>query len=89
MLESLLVGTFPIQSYTACVDEWISDGKTGLIVEPEDPHAIAEAIRRALTDDELVDNAAQINLKIVAEQLDYKTIQPEVIDPYRSIVEKQ
>jgi hypothetical protein len=89
MLESLLVGTFPIQSYTACVDEWISDGKTGLIVEPEDPHAIAEAIRRALTDDELVDNAAQINSKIVAEQLDYKTIQSEVIDLYRRIAEKK
>jgi len=48
LLEAMVMGAFPIQSCTACADEWIEDGKSGFIVPPEDPHVIAEAIRRAL-----------------------------------------
>jgi hypothetical protein len=68
LLESMAVGTFPIQSSTACADEWIECGRSGFVVSPWDTGAIAEAIFRAATDDDLVDNAAAINLRTVGSR---------------------
>ena len=79
------MGAFPIQSSTACADEWVEDGKSGFIVPPEDPQAVAEAIRRALGDDDLVNQAAEINLQVAKRRLDYSIIQPRVIKMYQDI----
>ncbi|MGB7539001.1 MAG: glycosyltransferase [Anaerolineales bacterium] len=85
LLESMVMGAFPIQSGTACADEWIEDGKSGFIVPPEDPYRIAEAIRKALIDDDLVDRAAEINAQVVKERLDFINIQTRVISMYQEI----
>ena len=58
LLEAMATGAFPIQSNTACTDEWITHGETGLVVPPEDLTAIEAALRRAVEDDSLVDQAA-------------------------------
>jgi hypothetical protein len=65
LLEAMAVGTLPIQSSTACADEWIEHGQSGFIVSPHDTGAIAEALIQAVGDDALVDNAAVINLRTV------------------------
>ncbi len=84
-LESILMGAFPIQSFTACADEWIIDGVSGLIVPPEDVDLIEGAIRKAITDDVLVDNAAQINWQVSVDRLDYRTIKPIIVSMYQQI----
>ncbi len=85
LLESMVMGAFPIQSCTACSDEWIVDGEGGLIVPPEDPHIVAEAIRRAVTDDALVDRAAQINAETVQQRLAYADVKEKVIAMYNTV----
>ena len=85
LLEAMVMGAFPIQSCTACADEWIEDGVSGFIVPPEDPVAIAEAIRQALADDDLVNRAAGINAQTARERLDYSIIQPQVVEMYQQI----
>jgi len=85
MVEAMVMGSFPIQSCTACADEWIVDGETGFIVPPEDPEPIAAAIRRALTDDDLVDRAAELNAQTARERLDYSIIKPQVVKMYQDI----
>lgn len=85
MLEAMAMGAFPIQSCTACADEWIECGISGYIVPPEDPQEVSNAIRRALADDSLVDRAAEINAKTVHERLDFEKIQSEVIEMYEGI----
>ena len=85
LLEAMMMGTFPIQSCTACGDEWIGDGKSGFIVPAEEPREIAEAIRAALLDDALVDKAAEINFATVRQRLDYSKIQTQVIEIYKNI----
>jgi glycosyltransferase involved in cell wall biosynthesis len=86
-LEAIMLGSFPIQSNTSCANEWIECGKGGFLVSPENPSEIANAIRRALTDDALVDQAAEINSKTVEQRLAYSIIQPQVIKMYRDIYE--
>lgn len=85
LLEAMVMGAFPIQSCTACVDEWVVDGKTGSVVPPEDPETVAAAIRRAVADDALVDYAARQNAKVAAERLDYSVIQAQVSAMYERV----
>ncbi len=85
VLEAMVMGAFPIQSCTACADEWITPGVTGLIVPPEDPQAIAEAIRSAVADDALVDKAAKANELLAAQRLDERLVRPKVIAMYEGV----
>ncbi|MGB9688902.1 glycosyltransferase [Thermogutta sp.] len=87
LLEAMLMGSFPIQSNTGAAHEWIHDGYTGFIVPPEDPHAVAEAIRQALHRDELVDSAATINLETIKARCDSRSIRKIVKEAYKRVVE--
>ncbi len=69
-LEAILMGSFPVQSWTSCANEWVVHGETGMLVPPEDPGEVAEAIRRVLADDALVDAAAERNWKTSLNRLD-------------------
>ena len=68
-----------------CLTELVKDGETALMVPAEDPLEVAAAIRRALSDDALVDRAAEINMRLAAERLDYSVIQPQVVELYQRI----
>jgi glycosyltransferase involved in cell wall biosynthesis len=88
-LEAIIMGAFPIQSNTACADEWIVNGETGFIVPPEDPDIIADAIRQALLNDDLVDRAAEINALTARERLDEVKIKAQVVNMYQEIFAEQ
>ncbi|HAQ38598.1 MAG TPA: hypothetical protein DCQ58_08835, partial [Saprospirales bacterium] len=64
-LEALAYGAFPIQTNTADTDAWVVDGKTAILIPPDDPVAVERAIRRVIADDELVDTAAGINFQTI------------------------
>jgi len=87
LLEAMVMGAFPIQSCTSCADEWIVDGESGFIVPPEDPEPIAAAIRRAVSDDALVDRASEVNARVARERLDQEIIKPQVIAIYQRVAE--
>lgn len=84
-LEAIVMGSFPVQSWTACADEWIEDGATGLLVPPEEPEAVERAIRRALADDGLVDRAAEENGRVAAERLDRSVLKPLAAGLYTTV----
>lgn len=86
LLEAMAMGSFPIQSCTSCANEWIIDGKTGILVPPESPEIIAKAITLALTNDELVDSAAEKNYRVVEKKLNQKIINPKIVKLYKDIV---
>jgi glycosyltransferase involved in cell wall biosynthesis len=85
-LEAVAMGAFPVQSRTSCLGEWVDDGKTGFLVEAEDPELAAEALRRALTDDALVDTAAERNAAVVRARLDESVLRPRAVELYRTAV---
>lgn len=78
LLEAMVMGSFPIQSCTACANEWIEHGVSGIIVPPEDPDIIERALRNALTDDELVNKAAEINWQTALTRLDDVKLKKQV-----------
>jgi hypothetical protein len=67
----MVSGAFPIQTKTSCADHWIRNEKTGILVDPLLPD-IKRAVRIAISDDELIDQAMLLNRQIAAEKL--KTI---------------
>jgi hypothetical protein len=89
MLEALAMGALPIQSNTASADEWLVHGETGFVVPPEDPAVVADALRRALTDDALVDAAAERNAQVAATRLNCRTMRPRVVTLYERMFRRE
>jgi len=85
LLEAMLMGSFPIQSFTACADEWVIDGKTGILVHPDDPDDVEAAIRKALNDDDLVNSASEYNMAVVNERLDGIVVKGKTVEFYKQV----
>jgi glycosyltransferase involved in cell wall biosynthesis len=86
LLEAMAMGSFPIQSCTACASEWFTDGISGLIVTPEDPEVVEQAIRRALLDDILVNSAAEINYNKIVKDANFETLRVKTIQAYKKVL---
>jgi len=56
------------------------------LVHPEDPQDVAEVIRTALSDDDLVDRAAVQNGDVARERLQYAMIRSRAITYYESVM---
>jgi len=87
LLEAMVMGSFPIQSCTACANEWISHGATGMVVPPDDPDRIAAVIRIALSDDSLVDQAAIANWAKALSHLDQDLLQQQAVSMYFNLLQ--
>ncbi len=86
IFEAMIIGSFPIPSHTSCAKEWIQEGAMVKPVHPEDPQDVAEVIRIALSDDELVDRAAVQNVDVARERLQYAVIRAAAITYYESVM---
>jgi glycosyltransferase involved in cell wall biosynthesis len=69
LLDAISSGCFPIQTNTSCANEWVTDGLTGSLVDFNDVNSISSAIHMALTNDDLVDNAALVNIATAQSRL--------------------
>ncbi len=88
MIEAMAMGAFPIQTNTACCDEWIKDGQSGFSIPPDDTEYIGKKLREALTNDYLVDHASEINWSEVCSKLDKDLIRDKQIAVYDKIFNK-
>lgn len=84
-LEAITMGSFPIQSDSGCAEAWTEPGTGALFVDPEDVDGVAAALRRALSDDELVEAAAAANAAVVEGRLDDSLVRMRMIDGYRRV----
>ncbi len=85
-LEAVAMGALPLQGHGSCGYELTPAGRGALFVDARDPDAITDALRLALTDDELVDGAAALNARVAAQQLDRRRIAARVHDGYERIM---
>lgn len=85
LLEAMVMGAFPIQARTSCANEWVEDGVTGLLVPPEDPDVVADAVIRAASEDALVDSAAVVNRATAERRLEREAIGRRVVTIYERI----
>jgi glycosyltransferase involved in cell wall biosynthesis len=78
LLAALVNGAAVITTRGPQTPPWLNDGETALLVEPEDPAALASAITRLLTDEGL---AAQVRARASGLSFGWEEIVEAVGDP--------
>ena len=76
--EAAFFGAFPVQTNTSCAGEWFKEGVSILLVPADSPDALELALRAALTDDNLVDSAAILNLEIAKTMMDRFAVRSKI-----------
>jgi len=88
LLEGMACGCFPIAGDLESIREWITPGQNGLLVDPNNPQSIADAILTALENKNLRHEAAGLNAKIVSARAEYEGNMGKVVEFYKSLKAK-
>jgi Glycosyl transferase 4-like len=86
-VEAMAMGSFPVQSSSSCGHEVAAPGRGALFVSPSDVDGLVSALQRALTDDALVDSAAELNHAVCHTWFDVRKVRLRVLDAYERIVD--
>lgn len=86
MIEAMSMGSFIIQSNTSCAHEIIKQNKTGILVDPENFQEVEEALRLALSNDSLVDEAMVINKLLCKKRFSKKVNELKILNYYEKVV---
>lgn len=86
LLEALACGCLPVAGDLESIREWITPGENGLLVDPNDPDALAQAILQAASDEALFGRARQTNLELIARRADYHVVMQKAEDFYRAVL---
>ncbi len=78
LLEAMACGCLPIAGDIESLREWIIPGVNGLLVEPQKPQALAEAVLLALSRPDFRAAAYEENLKILAARADAALVAAQV-----------
>jgi glycosyltransferase involved in cell wall biosynthesis len=89
LLEAMATGAFPILSPLETITSLVENERNVLFARNLYPEEIAQALRRAMTDDTLVDRAAERNLEIVRKIGDRSKIGPRVIEYYEMLAKER
>ena len=65
LLEAMACGCVPILGDIESLREWVKNGKNGMLVNPRDPQALAQAVVNALDDPEFLEQAAKLNKETI------------------------
>ncbi len=85
LLEAMACGAFPVCGNLESIREWIRDGENGLLVDPNNPGALAAGILRALGSEDLRQRAGKQNAELIAERAEYASGMHQVETFYASL----
>jgi len=83
-LEAMATGRPVIATRSAALPEIIEDGRTGLLVKPADPRALADAIVRLLGDRDLCRRMGEAARQAVIERFSERRRAEETLEAYRA-----
>ena len=81
-LEALTKGVYPIQTNTSCAGEWVYKGAVAKIIELNG-EKLFHAITSAVTDDNMVDESAEINYEFAKKHLNFDVVKKEALVFYK------
>ena len=82
-LEAIACGCFPVVGDIPSLRYWITEGKTGMLVDPTNVDQIVETVVKVLQDKELRETAGLMNWNIVNEKVDRKKIRKRIFQFYK------
>lgn len=86
LLEAMACGCFPIAGDLESLREWITPGENGLLIDPNDPEELANAILYVMENPELRGNARQQNIELIARRATYQNVMKQAEGFYQQIV---
>jgi glycosyltransferase involved in cell wall biosynthesis len=89
ILEAMACGSAIVASRTGGIQEMIEDGVSGLLVPPNCPTSLADAICKVLEDKSLADRLARNGRKRVEELYNRDQIVARMTDFYRSVADSR
>ncbi len=89
LLEAMACGCFPVAGDIESVREWLVNQSNGLLCDATDKTSLAEAIIRALADEQLRNQAREKNLQLIAERADYQQVMEKAEAFYGQIVRRK
>jgi len=85
LVEAQACGVPVVASRFGGFPEVVKDGETGLLVPPQDPSALAAALRALLSDPARRQRMGEAGRRWVAEQFHWERVTERVLDAYRSV----
>ena len=76
-LEALACGCFPVVGDIESLREWLEPERTGLLVDPREPRAAAQAVLHALRHPELRERARQGNIRVLKQRAEVNGVRRE------------
>ena len=71
LVEAMQAGAFPIQSENSAADKFLVHGINGFVVNPWNLELIQELLQKAITEDEVVDKAKELNKEVLKQKYSY------------------
>jgi glycosyltransferase involved in cell wall biosynthesis len=87
LIEALAAGVPQVATPVNGIPEIVDDGVTGILVEPDNPEALAAAIERLSASPELRSMMAQRSRARAFEKFDIEKVMPRQVEVYRALVE--
>jgi glycosyltransferase involved in cell wall biosynthesis len=86
LLEAMACGSFPIAGDLESIREWVDDGVNGLLIDTDQPEALAKAVLRVLDEPELRRRASIQNGGIIRERASYDKVMLEAQSFYNKMI---
>jgi glycosyltransferase involved in cell wall biosynthesis len=86
IIEAMAAGLPVVAARGGAVPDLISDGKTGLLVEANNPSAIAQAVGRLLTNSQLRRSIVHQTRATVCKQFSWETICSDLMQTYAEMI---
>jgi glycosyltransferase involved in cell wall biosynthesis len=86
VLEAMAAGLPVIASNVGGIHELVADGVSGVLVPPDDPDALAEAIERLVEDPSLAQRLGRAGRRRVAENFDLEAVREAHLALYRRML---
>jgi len=87
LLEAMALGCLPVCGDLPSIREWITPGENGLLIDPADPQALADAILQALGSAEMQEKAAEMNQEIIKKKAGIEQVRILMRKYYQDVAE--
>ena len=88
LLEAMAIGCFPIAGDIESVREWITPGINGILIDPDSPEQLANAILCAIGNETLRQQAAEQNRQLILTRAEKSVVSANLAAFYRQLAEK-
>ena len=88
LLEAMSLGCFPIAGDIESVREWIVPGENGILIDPDSPEQLANAILCAIGNESIREQAAEKNRELILTRAEKSVVSASLAAFYRQLIGK-